>query len=72
MGVLRPGQALAQSKQAAFAATWDSAGAPVAVAVREVAAGMDEAMATEAAQREDLARGLAKSFRGRYGAVHDS
>ncbi|AGW90522.1 polysaccharide pyruvyl transferase family protein [Cupriavidus sp. DF5525] len=72
LGVLRPGQALAQSKQAAFAATWGSAGAPAAVPVQELAAGMDIALATGTAQREDLARGLAKAFRDSFSAVRDS
>ncbi|WP_454735537.1 polysaccharide pyruvyl transferase family protein [Cupriavidus necator] len=71
LGVLRPGQALAASKQAAFAATWGSAGAPTAVAVQELADGMDNAMATEAARREDLARELAKAFRASFRAVHE-
>nr|WP_230626288.1 polysaccharide pyruvyl transferase family protein [Cupriavidus necator] len=72
LGVLRPGQALAQSKQAAFAATWGSAGAPAAVPVQELATGMDVAMATATARRDDLARGLAKAFRDSFSAVHDS
>jgi hypothetical protein len=71
LGVLRPGQALAASKQAAFAATWGAAGAPAAVPVHELAAGMDKAMATGTAQREDLARGLVTTFRASFRAVHE-
>lgn len=71
LGVLRPGQALATSKQAAFAATWGSAGAPTVVAVQELADGMEQAMATEAARREDLARGWARAFRASFRAVHE-
>ncbi|WP_427309917.1 polysaccharide pyruvyl transferase family protein [Cupriavidus sp. H39] len=70
LGVLRPGQALAASKQAAFAATWGTADVPAAVAVNELAAGMDQAMATAPAQREALAGALVNAFRASFKAVH--
>ncbi|SOY47383.1 conserved hypothetical protein [Cupriavidus taiwanensis] len=69
LGVLRPGQTHAASKQAAFAATWGPAAVPAAVAVHELAAGMDKAMATEPAQREALARALVNAFRASFKAA---
>ncbi|KWR87757.1 polysaccharide pyruvyl transferase family protein [Cupriavidus sp. IDO] len=70
VGLLRPGQAPAASKQAAFGMTWGTAGAPAAVAVQELAAGIEEAMATGPVRREALARELAEACRASFRAVH--
>ena len=70
VGLLRPGQAPAASKQAAFAMTWGTAGAPAAVAVQELAAGIDEAMATGPVRRKALARELVEASRASFRAVH--
>ncbi|WP_354687680.1 polysaccharide pyruvyl transferase family protein [Cupriavidus necator] len=72
VGVLRPGQALAHSKQAAFAATWGTAAAPAAVAVSELAAALDNAMAAEPAQRQDLARRPVNAFRTSFTDIHET
>lgn len=66
VGLLRPGQSLAASKQAAFGATWGTAGAPAAVPVDALASGIREAMATEPAQREALARDMVRACRASF------
>ncbi|WER49136.1 polysaccharide pyruvyl transferase family protein [Cupriavidus sp. WKF15] len=68
VGLLRPGQSLASSKQAAFGATWGTAGAPAAVPVDALASGMAQAMATEPARREALARTLVQAGRASLAA----
>ncbi|CAG2146922.1 polysaccharide pyruvyl transferase family protein [Cupriavidus numazuensis] len=62
VGLLRPGQSLASSKQAAFAGTWGSAGAPAAVPPAALASGMAEAMGAGQADRDAFARELVKAF----------
>jgi len=63
LGLLRPGQAPSASKQVAYWATWGSAGAPAAVPVQELSAGVDEAMSTEPSHRQSLAETLVKACR---------
>jgi len=63
VGLLRPGQAREASKQVAFGAAWGTAGAPAAVAVDELAEGMEAALATDCAQRERLARDRVTALR---------
>jgi hypothetical protein len=66
VGLLRPGQLLAASKQVAFGATWGTAGAPAAVPVGALVSGMAEAMATDPAQREALAREMVRACRASF------
>ncbi|CAG2136797.1 hypothetical protein LMG31506_01723 [Cupriavidus yeoncheonensis] len=68
MGLLRPGQSLAASKQAAFGDTWGTAGAPAAVPVDALASGMAQAMAVEPAQRQALAREMVQACRAGFAA----
>ncbi|MEM5427957.1 polysaccharide pyruvyl transferase family protein [Cupriavidus oxalaticus] len=69
LGLLRPGQAPGASKQVAFAAAWDTAGAPAAVPVETLAAGMDTVLAIRPAQRRDLARAWAAACRAAFRLV---
>ncbi|CAG9164654.1 polysaccharide pyruvyl transferase family protein [Cupriavidus pinatubonensis] len=62
VGLLRPGQSLGSSKQAAFAATWGLAGAPAAVPPAALASGMAEAIGAGQAERDAFARELVKAF----------
>ncbi|MFJ4292985.1 polysaccharide pyruvyl transferase family protein [Cupriavidus sp. NPDC089707] len=71
LGLLRPAQPPGASKQVAFAAAWGAAGAPAAVPVHELAAGMDQAMATGPALRKELARELASACRAAFKLVQD-
>lgn len=68
MGLLRPGQSLAASKQAAFDATWGTASTPSAVPVDALASGMAQAMAEPPAPRESLARDLVQACRAGFAA----
>ncbi|RDK08158.1 polysaccharide pyruvyl transferase family protein [Cupriavidus lacunae] len=70
LGLLRAAQHPGTSKQVAFAATWGATGAPAAVTVQDLAAGLDEAMAPQAAQRRELAWEWAKACRSAFQLVH--
>lgn len=72
LGLLRPGQVPAASKQVAFAAAWGPAGTPGAVPVQELAAGMARAMAAPPAQRKALARQWATACRAAFRLVQDN
>ncbi|MCY1213164.1 Polysaccharide pyruvyl transferase [compost metagenome] len=71
VGLLRPAQAPAASKQVAFAAAWGAAGAPAAVPVEKLAASMEQALAIRPAQRSDLAREWAAACRASFTLVQD-
>jgi len=71
LGLLRPAQAPEASKQVAFAAAWGAAGAPAAVPVEKLAAGMDQALAIGPAQRTELAREWAAACRAAFRLVQD-
>ncbi|CAG9168430.1 hypothetical protein LMG23992_01128 [Cupriavidus laharis] len=66
VGLLRPGQSLAASKQAAFSTTWGEAGAPAAVPVAALASAMDEAMGVGQAERDASSRELVEACRAGF------
>ncbi|AQV97964.1 polysaccharide pyruvyl transferase family protein [Cupriavidus necator] len=70
LGLLRAAQHPGTSKQVAFAAAWGTAGGPAAVTVQDLAAGLEEAMATQAAQRRELAWEWARACRSAFPLVH--
>ncbi len=72
LGLLRAAQPPGTSKQVAFAAAWGAAGAPAAVTVQDLAAGLDEAMATQTAQRRELAWEWAKACRTAFQLVQEN
>ncbi|WP_432260672.1 polysaccharide pyruvyl transferase family protein [Cupriavidus sp. TMH.W2] len=72
LGLLRAAQPPGASKQVAFAATWGAAGALAAVIAQDLAAGLDEAMATQAAQRRELAREWAGACRTAFRLVQEN
>ncbi|EYS86852.1 chromosome condensation regulator RCC1 [Cupriavidus sp. SK-4] len=72
LGLLRPAQPPGTSKQVAFAAAWGAAGVPAAVTAQDLAAGLDQAMATQAAQRRELAREWAKACRTAFQLVQEN
>ena len=57
------------SKQAAFAATWDDPRLPAEVALRDIAAALDTALAPDPATLEPLARSLAQRYREGFEAI---
>lgn len=63
VGLLRPGQEPARSKQVAFGATWGTAGMPAAVEVDGLAAGVEAALASGPAARAALAADRVAAFR---------
>lgn len=69
LGLLRPAQAPEASKQVALAAAWGAAGAPAAVPVEKLAAGMEQALAIGPAQRTELAREWAAACRSAFKLV---
>jgi len=63
LGLLRPGQLPQNSKQAAFWSTWRTADLPAVVTIEALADRMQQAMATDAAERANLARRLVDACR---------
>lgn len=72
LGLLRAAQEPEASKQVAFAATWGAAGAPSAVTVQDLSTGLDEAMATQAARRRELAWEWARACRSAFRQVQEN
>jgi len=63
LNLAHPDQVPETSKQAAFAATWDAGGAPGVVAVSDLAAALDSALALARAPMEQAARDLVAAAR---------
>jgi hypothetical protein len=57
------------SKQASYASTWEDTGTPIAVQVRDIAQGMQEALATDMQSRMRKAAELASRYRQEFLAL---
>jgi hypothetical protein len=58
-----------QSKQAAFAATWDQDNLPAVVDLRDIAAGIRAALAADPEQLQHTARRLSSLYRQAFSAL---
>jgi hypothetical protein len=63
LNLLPPGEAGNAAKQAAYAATWESADMPGVAPVADIAAALANAMRTDAQGRRNLADALAAACR---------
>lgn len=68
VNLLHPAQAQT-SKQSAFAAAWEEPGMPVTISVHEMAQAIDDALATDAQQRQRTAEELAVLYREGFNAI---